>query len=203
MRLLIYFHTKLVTARTFILVFIGFFTDWIIVSEQSQLYYYWTRISFLCTSKHCGFSSTQTDLIFSLLTEHLSGKTFAPNKGLIYLNLQQHLSGSLHDTFSSSQSAAERKQLAVLSPVSSPATPHTGSENELEALRLVCDQLGRRVLRLYKPISWWDSSPRFFINQYSTVSMLMTHTFLLYFQHSVAVGLKPQAAFDSGLFFRH
>lgn len=85
---------------------------------------------------------------------------------------------SLNDTFSPSQSAAEGKQLAVLSPGSSPATPHTGSENEIEAVRLVCDQTGRQILSRPLPLTTNERTPfvlatRFSIDEeYCAVSML-------------------------------
>lgn len=58
----------------------------------------------------------------------------------------------LNDTFSSSQSAAKRKQLAVLSPGRSPTMPHTESENEMEAVGLVCVRMGWRTLSRPLPL---------------------------------------------------
>lgn len=62
-------------------------------------------------------------------------------------HIHQHLSvGFFFQLNDTSQLEATRKQLPVLSPGLSPAMPHTGSENEMEAARLVCDQMEWWVL---------------------------------------------------------
>lgn len=76
--------------------------------------------------------------------------TYHPELGHFFLNnssLINHTSSwvaspcFLNDTCRSCQSAAEKRQLVVLSPDCSPARPHTGSENETGASQVI----------------WWDA----------------------------------------------
>lgn len=93
------------------------------------------------------------------------------------------------------------KQLAVLSPGWSPIMSHTESENETEAVTLVCGEMRRWSFSRPLPLKFSGLTALISVNpDYSAVSMLMTHTLSQSDWHILSkvwpdtVGIKPQTS---------